>query len=158
MAFEVLDGFDGFSIGACRNSNVGVELFDFQEHEDLVVWAFAVELDLGVLVGCAQGFDGGEAGEDDFVVEVELFAQGLGPELAVPVGHVVEGVAVGHHDMVGFAFAGAHFDQEQREHRGGVLVEVFIAAPRVHRGGAVEHGFDVNARSGGGEEAYGGEG
>ena len=74
MAFEVLDGFDAFSIIACWNSNVGAELFDFEEHEDLVVGAFAVELDLGVLVGGAECFDGGEAGEDDLVVVVEFFA------------------------------------------------------------------------------------
>ena len=41
-----------------------------------------------MLVGGAQGFDGGGAHVDDVAVEAIALAETLGPELGKPIGHM----------------------------------------------------------------------
>ena len=154
LAFEVLEGVDAH---ACGDGEVAVEGVDLDEAEDLVVWALAVELDLGVLVGGAECFDGCVAGVDDVALGVDAFAEALGPELAEPVCEEVEAVGVGHEHVCVLALACGEFDEECGEHGGGVCCQVGRGAGGVDLGGAVEECFDVDAAHGGGEEADGRE-
>ena len=54
--------------------------------------------------------------------------------------------------MVGLALSCAHFNQEKSEHRGGILVEVFVAASLVHGFRAIEHRINVDPSDGGTEQ------
>ena len=58
-----------------------------------------------MLVGRAEGLDGGEALEDLGAVGGVALAEALGPELAEPVGEEVEPVAVGHEDVHGLGLS-----------------------------------------------------
>ena len=96
---EVLHGLDPFK--SLRDPGIADELVDFQQREHLVVRPFPVELDLRVLVRRAERLNG--RGADVFPVVRSDLAQAFGIELAIPVGQVTQLLAVGHHDVHGFA-------------------------------------------------------
>src|SRR5581483_10648016 len=72
-------------------------ILDAEEEDDLVARALGPELELGVLVGGADGPDGRLPPLDRPPLEVDRLAEALGPELAEPVARRRETVAVGHH-------------------------------------------------------------
>ena len=82
-----------------------------------------------------------------------LLAEGLHDELLEITGEEKQAVLVGKHDHVLGAAAVRGEMPHQREEGGGILRGGRGARDDVHGGGAVEHGLDVEALEGGGQQA-----
>ena len=72
-----------------RNHHVAPIVIYADDGDDLIIGAFHVELNLGMLIGNAQSFDGGLPYVDSLAVAV-FTAQGLRPQLRIPIGEVFE--------------------------------------------------------------------
>src|SRR5690606_27484680 len=70
-----------------------------EEGDRLVERPFHVELDLRVLVGYAERFDGCWTGMDFHSLARVALPETLGPELTEPIGDVAKRIGVGHHHM-----------------------------------------------------------
>ena len=73
-----------------------------------------------MLIRRAQGLDRRLAGEDVFLLQPVLLAETFGPELAEPVGQVIQPGAVGHHhgDVLALLIQRV---MDRGNHRGRVL-------------------------------------
>ena len=110
-----------------------------------------------MLVGHAQGLDRGLAAVLGHSLAGHILAQGLGPQLAEPVGHILEGIGIGHGHLDVDAHI-LHADVLQHGlQQGGVVPHVVALAARVHGRGALQHGADVNAAHRRGQQAHRGQ-
>ena len=139
-------------LAALRDLRLAAEILDLDEGDDLVKRSLVVELELAVLVGDAQRLGRGLSGVAGRAVAADVLAQGLGPELAEPVGHVLEGIRIGQHDLhvAAHLLAGDVLEHGLQQRR--ILHHVVRLAARVHRSRAGEHRADVDAAAGGGHE------
>ncbi len=116
-----------------------------QKCHHLVVGPFHVELDLGVLIGGAQGLHGRLPGKDLPTVQGSAFAKALGPELPIPVCDAVKRVGIGHHDGDVFAPLGVENVVDGRVEVGRILPDFHLAASALHKRGARQQLSDVHA-------------
>ncbi|MPN39781.1 hypothetical protein SDC9_187311 [bioreactor metagenome] len=107
-----------------------------QEGDHLVVRALSVELQLAVLVGYTQGFYRRLADVDGFAHTGCILAQAFSPQLAEPIGHILETVSVGHHNVHVDASLLHQDILDGSLKQGGILPHVMRRAARVHRGRA----------------------
>ena len=150
---EVGGGVAGFDFDA-----VAVAAFaDFDEGGEEVVHAVAELLDVGVLVGGTFVAIDGDALVDFVAVEVEFLAERLHDELLEIFGEEDEGVLVWEDDHVLLAFAVAFVVPGEGELEGGVVGGVVAAGFFIHGRGAGEHGVEVDALKGHGDESDGGK-
>ena len=129
------------------------EVLHLQESEDLVIGAFCIQLQLGMLVGDPQGLHRGLAQVHPLPGQGQVFAQALRPQLGVPVAHQLQGIGVGHHH--GDAGPPVHADVHQaglQQRR--VLPHVPAEAAGVHGCCALQHAPDVDAAHGSRQQAH----
>ena len=139
--------------GRFGDGQLAVETLHAQEADDLVEGAFGIELDLGMLVGDAQGPHRGLARMHGVALQVGALAQGFRPQLAVPFRRGGQGVHVGHDHGDVHALPHGH-GVEQGISIGGVLVQARFGAGLIHFGAARKQGVDIQSRGGGGEQAH----
>ena len=130
-----------------------MEILHAQEADDLVEGAFGIELDLGMLVGDAQGPHRGLARMHGVAFKVDALAQGFRPQLAVPFRRGSQGVHVGHDHGDVDTLPHSH-GVEQGVGIGGVLVQARTGAGLIHLGAARQQGVDIQSRGGGGQQAH----
>ena len=134
----------GELLAACRDFDLFAVVLDRDEGDDLVVGAFGIELDLAVLIGYAESLDRGLTLVAGGAVEVLVLAEGLRPQLAIPIRHVLEPVRIGHHDAD--VFAALHREiLEHRSHQRRVTARVGVAIDFVCIRRAPKQALDIDA-------------
>ena len=130
-------------VAAVRNVGRRAEIIHLQEGDHLVERAFGVQLELRMLVGHAQGLDRGLTGVAGLAVEGHVLAEGLRPQLRIPVRHQLQAVGIRHHDgHIRALFEREHHQSRIQQRR--ILEYVVGFASLVHIARAGQHRADID--------------